>query len=418
LDVLEVIMTTLATVGTWPSVTDNDGSDPTTGTTWDAAFDQLMQDAIDDQCHSTNNPTIKPKDTTDEVVTSRGSEASLTARLDVHCNAAGVLSVPATVSLSTDLGAAIGQDNLLVNETFLITPGGMTVAPSGWTLSGATIVITGDGEVDTRAKLGKYAAKLTRVAGSDNLKQQIVDSGVYGDFNDALDGLVMGFGCWVWCDTANLANIELDDGDSQSAATDFHTGGSTWEWLSGTHTIGADSTLLSFAMTMANLAGDAYFAAPTAIFSPVAPSGWKPTPKRYGEVHWVWRGAVPTGDNQRRAAFSRPALIKDFQAYASTTPGVGNTLTIDAEVYDGATWQSMFSAPLDILDGDVNAGSVQPDGTYAYRCLAPLLGATLDDNIMRLNIDTVDSTADLNIIMRVMQYDKVLEDFMAYDDVG
>lgn len=68
------------TVVVRPAMSDDDGTF-TFGTALNKAFMDAVLDTIDDQTHSTVNPTVKPKTITDEVVTARGVEANLAAKL-------------------------------------------------------------------------------------------------------------------------------------------------------------------------------------------------------------------------------------------------------------------------------------------------------------------------------------------------
>lgn len=68
------------TVVSRQAMSDDDGTF-TFGTAVNKAFIDAIYDQIDDQTHSAANPTIKPKAITDEVVTARGGEANLAAKL-------------------------------------------------------------------------------------------------------------------------------------------------------------------------------------------------------------------------------------------------------------------------------------------------------------------------------------------------
>lgn len=91
-----------------PAMTDSpDGSSG--GTDVNKAFVDSLLDTVDDQCHSTTNPTLKPKAVTDEVKTARGNKASLNARLTVGMDADGNLTMPASfTALQTEVQTARG----------------------------------------------------------------------------------------------------------------------------------------------------------------------------------------------------------------------------------------------------------------------------------------------------------------------
>jgi hypothetical protein len=79
------------------AMSDDDGTF-TSGTGVGKTFVDQVYDQIDDQAHSTTNPTLKPKVITDEVVTARGSKAALGTRLDVALNSDGTLKALTDVS--------------------------------------------------------------------------------------------------------------------------------------------------------------------------------------------------------------------------------------------------------------------------------------------------------------------------------
>lgn len=94
------------TLATRQPMTD-DGGLFTTGTVVNKAFIDQLYDQLDAQCHSTTNTTLAPKAITDEVVTARGSKASLDARLDVSINEDGTLKFDlATVTGGLRVGFA------------------------------------------------------------------------------------------------------------------------------------------------------------------------------------------------------------------------------------------------------------------------------------------------------------------------
>ncbi len=67
-------------LASWPTVTDDSGT-KTDGTIINKALTDAVKASVEDQVHSSTNTLIKPKAITDEVVTARNGEASLSARL-------------------------------------------------------------------------------------------------------------------------------------------------------------------------------------------------------------------------------------------------------------------------------------------------------------------------------------------------
>lgn len=104
------------TLLTFPTVTDDTGT-KTDGTIINSALFASIKTGIEAVTHSTNNATVDPNDIIDEVVTARGSAASLDARLDVALNADGSLANGVVQRFNTNttpvgnIGA--GEDNLI-----------------------------------------------------------------------------------------------------------------------------------------------------------------------------------------------------------------------------------------------------------------------------------------------------------------
>ena len=75
----------MALLSGWPTLADDTGAGQDGTVLAKARFDEIKA-SVEDQVHSSTNPTIKPNATIDEVVTARGSMGSLDARLDVALN--------------------------------------------------------------------------------------------------------------------------------------------------------------------------------------------------------------------------------------------------------------------------------------------------------------------------------------------
>lgn len=99
---------------------------------------------------------------------------------------------------------------------------GTSVAPDGWIDSSLVSVSR-----NTTHKTGSYSAYLNPNSGTDNLYQLI-----------SLDyaGKELTFGCWVHSAYQDHARIALTD-DTGTTYSSYHSGGSTWRWLTVTRTI-------------------------------------------------------------------------------------------------------------------------------------------------------------------------------------
>jgi hypothetical protein len=391
-----------------PSMTDDSGA-LTDGTEIDKAFMDAIMDEIDTQCHSATNPTVTPADTTDEVVAARGSKADLDTRLDVALNEDGTLKTQASLVSNAD-AAELPMGNLIINDTFLIWAGGDSAEATCWTVAGggAAVARAGTGLADTKRKVGDFCSKLTYGAATLTYYQEILDATAYSAL-DNLDGESVGFGAWVWASAASQARLYVADGATTSYSDSYHTGGSGWEWLSGTHDLSGSATYLRFGISVeSGAANPVYLSGATVLFSEIAPTKWRPARTIYGSIVWKITGNVSTGNEKDHYVFHRPALVMDVQMYADTAP-VGDNI----EIQVNNASNGMFSTVPQIDDGD-NGGVQAVDGTYQYRCFA---GSRADaPTTINWDVDTVGSGtagADLYVMVRCLVYPDPFEGYLA-----
>lgn len=122
-------------------------------------------------------------------------------------------------------------ENLLTNDDFEDWGDGTSVAPSGWTNSGVASILR-----DTKHEIGVYSVKLGPDNTSAHLYQAVSN---YEDYR----GEELTFGCWIWTDLASQARISIIDSAGQTNSS-YHTGGSTWEFLTVSHTVDASATYI------------------------------------------------------------------------------------------------------------------------------------------------------------------------------
>jgi len=144
-----------------------------------------------------------------------------------------------------------GFDNLLVNGDFEYWYGGTSVAPDGWNLAGSGVTIARE---STIVKLGTYSAKLTRTVDDCSLYiyQIQTEKGLA-----YWKGRTFTLGCWVYATVANRARISIS-GDSETTSA-YHSGNSTWEWLTVTATIGNSTTNVYAVLKILNGNTSVYF---------------------------------------------------------------------------------------------------------------------------------------------------------------
>jgi hypothetical protein len=121
----------------------------------------------------------------------------------------------------------VNQNNLLYNGDFENWSAGTAAAPDGWTLDNGAVA-----REASIINLGTYSAKLTKSAANANFYQNIgLTKGIAYWKNKTVT-----YGCWVYATVASRARIALEDGLGYTYSS-YHTGGSTWEWLTVTKTI-------------------------------------------------------------------------------------------------------------------------------------------------------------------------------------
>lgn len=261
------------TLVTRQAMSDDDGSF-ISGTEVDKAFVDQVYGQIDDQCHSTNNSTTKPKAITDEVIEARGEMASLDERLDVSLNEDGTLKTQASLVAVADIQALLGSRNVAVNGDLDDWSAGGTSAPDNFTLTTLTIVKTGPGEADTFTfGAGQFAAKLTRAGTDGNLKQSVISAADFANYAN-VKGQKFSVAIKGKTAVASHLRVTVDDGVT-TTSSNYHTGGGTEEHLTATHTISGSATKLEVLIEVKNSAGDAYVGGCVFVFAPYAPSDWQ-----------------------------------------------------------------------------------------------------------------------------------------------
>jgi hypothetical protein len=265
----------MSLLASWPTLVDDSG-DSQSGTILNKQVFDDVKASIEDNIHSTGNPTVKTKTIIDEVITARGNLANLNARIGGVIDADGALVTQASLVSQTVLGQNIVVGNMLVNPFFLQWTGGDA---DSWTLTGAgaTVTQTGIGLGDTTRKVGKYAAMVTRSGANALLTQSIIASGNFANW-DHLKTQKVVFAAYVKAGIASQARLSVDDGTTTSQSS-FHTGGGSFEWLTVIHTVSGAATKLEVALSVESSNGDVYVSGPIAYPGTVAIDQWKPGPR-------------------------------------------------------------------------------------------------------------------------------------------
>lgn len=348
----------------YPSLV-NDSGTGQDGTVLNAALFEAIRDSINNIAHSTTNPTLTPKAIIDEVVTARGSKASLDARLDVSLEENGDLKTQASLVSVTQAKAFLGSRNVVLNGDLEDWANGGALAPDNWTLSGAGAAIarTGPAMADTFTfGSGTYAAKLTRAGADVRLTQTVVSAGAYPGYED-FEGMSVSMGANGKTSIASHLRIVVDDGASTTTggATGngtHHTGGGTQEWLYCTHVISASATKLDIYAEVRTSNGDAYVGGFMLIFSSIPPGQWMPL-SGIQDASATSRGVVTVGAQQLGTGvktFGVPPIFKPGAAASADA-------VVSGRVHTNTTAVGNVGAGADDLQThSLTAGTLSADG--------------------------------------------------------
>lgn len=319
----------------------------------------------------------------------------------------------------TALETAIGAVNLLADPTFLIWQAGDAAAGAHWTLTGAGAAIarTGTGLGDTTRKVGPYAAKVTAGgAAVAFLNQSLLTT---TSFDTLFQSAAVSMGAWVWASAGSAVRLRIDDGVTSSFSS-FHTGNSTWQFLTiaGASLNVAATKIVAGLEVAISLVG--YFSGPTFLLGQVPPATYMPAPVEYLEFFWQSLGVLTVGANKVLYRPRRPAIVKDVQLEVGTSPAT-QAIIIDVNTWDGAAMTSMFTTrPQIAAAGGFNGA--RPDTTYARRCFTGGFDtATPAGSILGIDIDQVGvgpAGSDLTVHVRYLTYARPLEAFLGYNELN
>lgn len=149
------------------------------------------------------------------------------------------------------------SSDFLPNGGMELWSAGDTSAPDNWTFDGNGAASNVSKESSIKQQ-GSFSAKLT--SGTGSLDYAAIKYTIASAFDVSLwVGKTITVSAWVWADTAMSACISIQDGVSWSA--DYHTGDSTWQYLSFSYTVLSGATGINvYCASNANAgAATAYF---------------------------------------------------------------------------------------------------------------------------------------------------------------
>jgi hypothetical protein len=240
------------------------------------------------------------------------------------------------VDLETGGGSGTTETgNYIKNASFENWENGTALAPDAWVLTGASATVAREGTI---IKHGLYSGKLTRSGTDCNLMQDIYVPGG----STFVRSRQYTFGAWVYATVASRARLRMDDGSTVTNSS-YHTGGSTWEWLTVTATLGAAITTFKVGLQVDTGNTDGYIDGIAITEAATLTAGFYPDIRSFNE-------------------FPRRATL--FQTVYTVVSGGTKTLTHDAAA-DYGTYSAMTPG----ADGDSFSHSFWlAAGTYTLRC--------------------------------------------------
>ncbi len=328
--------------------------------------------------------------------------------------AAAIASSPVRSNFVALDQSLMGQ-NLIRDPYLMIWPAGDAVAPAHYKIVGAPTIAreTGAGEYKTK----DMSASLTGSATSQ-LIQTILNT---TDFDAVWQGVPISWGCWVRSDTASIATVGIDDGVSP-VVSDPHSGGDSFEWLTGTMILDASATKIEWQMDSLNAGAKTYFDFPTVVIGSVPPQHPIPPKIDKGVLYFPQGvGVAEVGVRKNSFRAERPFIVTNVSLFVATAP-TGAALIVDVNHDQGGTATTMFGGTKPQIAISAKQGGRNPDGTYQNRCFqggSDTDGA--DDRQLTVDIDQVGSTvvgSDLNILVRALQFSDPLEAYRDTASIG
>ncbi len=235
----------------------------------------------------------------------------------------GLLANPEWDDISSDFNPT----NLIRNGSVEVWSGGAALAPDYWTLTGAAATVAREAAI---IKHGLYSAKVTRAGTDCHLSRNCyVDMG-----STYIQSRTFTFGAWVYASVASRVRLRVYDGVTTYYSS-YHTGGSTWEFLTVTVTAGA--AVVAFTVGLAVDTGNTsgYIDGATLIEgSVVIPFGQNPREWTYDKVVQVVNvqtGEVATGVTALPYDDTIPQIAEgtEFMTLAITPKSIYNKLKIE-----------------------------------------------------------------------------------------
>jgi hypothetical protein len=159
-------------------------------------------------------------------------------------------------------------------------------------------------------------------SGTDVLSHGLLDNAAQAAY---LASKPFSWGCWMKSNTAS-AWFQLGDGvgETQSA----HSGGNTWEWITGTHTMNASPTAMAFAIKQ-NGSGTTYVGPVTLVAGPIPPQAHIPSHSQIAAWGYQIAGDPPATGIVCHLGHNRPFMVKHVFVDCNTQNNTTTPLKFD-----------------------------------------------------------------------------------------
>lgn len=315
--------------------------------------------------------------------------------------------------------------NLLEDPKFEIWPFGTNGAshrPAYW--GGFTaptnyqLITAGIGEQSNKA------CRITVNAVTQRLGQKVLSS---GELPDEFRGSVDGQG-WFSIGAnvksgSSAARISLFDGVGRNVISNTHTGGGSFEWLSGVGHISSSATELRWDFEPMAATGDHDITECVLIYSPIPPGRFIPPNSKI--VHFesmLKEGTFGTPQPWWYFYYHRPLILRGATITMRTAP-TGSSVIADVNVRRGGTQVSVFQAGSrpTVTVGNFTDTAAVDSATYSDRCVNHFIPSDADrnnDSEMSMNVDQADSNmiaADPSMMIYAWKTESPLEFYRVFD---
>ncbi len=216
-----------------------------------------------------------------------------------------VFEATATTTYITVNGSGAGSETSLFDSITLyeVTPGYVaadTLAPDGWDKTSG-VQIWRQHKDATYTKEGSfYSLKVTGDGSAGTVFWSDGGKVALPEFYYKYAGTPQAFAMWVWCASASKARIGITD-SAGTTWSNYHSGGSTWEWLEMTRTPATSITSFKFVLD-AGISTTAYFSHDMGVHgSSIGQGNYQPIPN---EEIWLQTPTAITPSSSPASGYS------------------------------------------------------------------------------------------------------------------